>query len=59
MPCLEMNSEKSNAVGLDDVNLTHWYILWDFSVKVIFFKKKNQMQCRYKINPEDWVLLQV
>lgn len=30
---------KSDTVDLDDVNLTHWYILWDFNVKLIFFKK--------------------
>lgn len=41
MPCLEMNSEKSNAVDLADVSLTHWYILWDFTVKLIFLKKKK------------------
>lgn len=38
MPCLEMNSEKSSAIDLGDVSLTHWYILWGFTVKLIFKK---------------------
>lgn len=38
---------KSNAVDLDAVNLTHWCILWNSKVKLIFFKKlKHNVDAR-------------